>query len=104
MTDEPRIYHGNLDQLNSIDAKLNRECPHRRYVPIKGQDRFVSSRSPLGIVESRTKEQLKSKGYDGLVDARTFYAGDDSTVLIGPERFCIEGTPVKIAEPGPFVE
>jgi len=72
------IYHGSLEVLNS--------------------------RFPLSELRRSVSIDLERKNYAGLIDARTFYAGEvefpisKSRVGKAVPTFCIEGTPIVRAE------
>src|SRR3989344_1091307 len=87
------IYHVSLEQLNFRLVGI-------RYSSHSKDAEYTSSRFPLLDLPRNVSIDLAGRNYAGLVDAKTFYAGDvyfsspSNRIREKIPTFCIEGTPI----------
>jgi len=89
--EDVKLYHGSLNELNSRDPK--RQYKFAKEPTILLVHDIVRSSQ----IESRFKNDLFERGYDGIVNRKTtpyFYKGD--FYLSHISKVFVEGTPAKL--------
>ena len=94
-----RLYHGSLDELNTICANTGFKCVLGTELTFV----YISDEKHLIDAERETKRELVKIGYRGLVNRRTAvipivsgHKGRDGIVPVTDISYIIEGTPFNL--------